>query len=269
MLRAERQAKILRMVHEQEFVQTDELARALGVSRVTIRRDLRSLSEQNLIRLDHGGSAAVDYLEGLNEPLYDTKVYLNHEQKETIGAAAVAIIQDNDTVILDSGTTNAQIARHLRHSTLHSITVITCDLMVAKILCPEPEINVLVLGGILRHSYYSAYGPYTESILRNVKANKFFLGIDAASMENGISNIVLEEVPVKQLSMQASDRTIMVADSTKLGHNAAYRVCGWDQIDEVITDTCVSPEIQQFLMRRGISCHVVAASCENVVPEEE
>jgi len=267
MLRAERQAKILQMVREREFIETEELAKILDVSRVTIRRDLRSLSEQNLIRLDHGGSAIVDYLEGLNEPLYDTKVYLNHGQKEAIGAAAAALIENGDTIILDSGTTNAEIAHHLKHTTLRNLTVITCDLMVAKMLCPEPNMNVLMLGGILRHSYYSAYGPYTEYTLRNVKANKFFLGIDAASIDNGISNLVLEEVPVKQLSISVSDKTILVADSAKLGHNAPYRVCGWDQINQVITDSCAKPEIQQYLSKNNIPFQTVDFPCEEDEPK--
>lgn len=257
MLRAERQAKILQMIRERGFVENYEIAKELGVSQVTIRRDLSVLNEQKLIRLDHGGSAKVDYLEGNIEPLYETKVYLNHNCKEAIGATAAALIKNYDTVILDSGTTNAQIARHMRYSSLRNITVITCDLLVAKELCTEPNVNVLMLGGILRHSFYSAYGVYTEKILQNLKANKFFLGIDAITVENGVSNIVLEEVPVKQLSIQVSDQTIVVADSAKFGRNAPFRVCGWEKISRVITDPQISPETLQFFETNKISYQLV------------
>jgi DeoR/GlpR family transcriptional regulator of sugar metabolism len=262
MLRAERQAKILQMIRERGFIETHEIAGELGVSQVTIRRDLSILSEQKLIRLDHGGSTKVDYLEGNTEPLYETKVYLNHEYKEAIGAAAAAMIENNDTVILDSGTTNARIAHHMHHSQLRNITVITCDLLVAKELCNEPNINVLMLGGILRHSFYSAYGAYTENILRNLKANKFFLGIDAATLENGISNIVLEEVPIKQLSIQVSDQTIVVADSSKIGHNAPFRVCGWEKINRVITDPCIQPDMIQYFETNKITYQLVDINCK-------
>jgi DeoR/GlpR family transcriptional regulator of sugar metabolism len=261
MLRAERQAKILQIIREKGFIETHEIAMELNVSDVTIRRDLNTLSEQNLIRLDHGGSTKVDYLEGNTEPLYETKVYLNHTCKEAIGEAAAALVQNFDTIILDSGTTNAQIAHHLRHSKLRNITVITCDLVVARELCAEPNITVLMLGGILRRSFYSAYGTYTEKILRNLKADKFFLGIDAASLENGISNIVLEEVPIKQLSIEISNQIIVVADSSKFGHNAPFRVCGWEEVDRVITGVGIQPELVQHFVNNKIEYQLVSVEC--------
>lgn len=259
MLKAERQAKILQIVRKNGFAETEELARILGVSQVTIRRDLRALSAQDLVRLDHGGSASIDYLGEFTEPLYETKVYLNHDQKEAIGVAAAALIKSGDTVILDSGTTNAEIARQLYRSGLGNITVITCDVMIAKKLCPVSTINVLVLGGILRHSYYSAYGPYTEDVLHNVKANKFFLGIDAASVGHGVSNIVLEEIPIKKLCIEVSQATILVADSTKFGRDAPYRLCGWEQIDQVITDDGIAEDTRRFWEENKIPFQAVRA----------
>ncbi|MCZ7551560.1 MAG: hypothetical protein B6D39_04850 [Anaerolineae bacterium UTCFX2] len=266
MIRAERQAKILQLVRERGFIETQEIARELGVSPVTIRRDLRFLSDQELIRLDHGGSAKVDYLQKNTEPLYETKVYLNHAYKAAIGAAAVAMIENNDTIILDSGTTNAQIAYHMRHKAWQNITVITCDLVIAKELCTQPNINVLMLGGILRRSFYTAYGSFTEQILRNLKANKFFLGIDAASQDHGITNIVLEEVPIKQLSIEISDRVILVADSSKFAHNAPFKVCGWSQVSQVITDSCIHPEMLDFFIDNNISYHLANTECKEGNP---
>ncbi len=257
MLRAERQAKILQMIRERGYIQNDELASLLDVTQATIRRDLKSLNEQRLIRQDHGGAYSIDALDGSVEPLYETKVYVNREAKRLIGAAAAALIGDDDTVMLDSGTTNAEIAQSLLGTSLHNLTVVTCDLIVAKLLCPEPNINVLLLGGMLRKSFYSAYGPYTESVLRNIHANKFFLGIDAASISHGVSNIVLEEVPVKQLMIQNSDQVIMVADGSKFGKNAPYKICSWDAVDQIITDDCVPPEYMELFAAHSIGVQAV------------
>jgi DeoR/GlpR family transcriptional regulator of sugar metabolism len=119
-----------------------------------------------------------------------------------------------------------------------------------------------VLGGILRRSFYSLYGPYTELALRNIHADKIFLGVDAVSMDVGVSNIVLEEVPMKQLMIQNSDQVVMVADSTKFGINAPYKVCSWEDIDYVITDDCIAKNYIEFLDNQGISQTLVNISAE-------
>jgi DeoR/GlpR family transcriptional regulator of sugar metabolism len=260
MLRAERQAKIIQLIRERGYIENDEFARTFQVTQATIRRDLKSLAEQRLIRLDHGGAYNIDALDGSTEPLYETKVYVNREAKRLIGAAAAEMICDNDTVFLDSGTTNAEIAQCLRGKTFHKLTVITCDIIVAKALCPLAYIDVVVLGGILRKSFYTAYGPYTESVLRNIRANKFFLGVDAASIEHGVSNIVLEEVPIKQLMIENSDEVTMVADGTKFGKNASYKVCSWDAVDQVITDGCIPAEYLDFFEGQQIKAQVVTTA---------
>jgi DeoR/GlpR family transcriptional regulator of sugar metabolism len=252
MIRIERQAKILQIIREREYVENSELTRLFNVTHATIRRDLKALHEQCLVRIDHGGSSVANESEVRDEPLYETKVFLNHDAKAAIGKMAVSLVRDGEAIILDSGTTNAAIARSLRQSHLRNLTVITCDIMAAKELCSEQEMNVIVLGGQLRKSYYSTYGAYTETILKNMHADKFFLGIDGANLEYGITNIVLEEVPIKRLQIEISDEVIMVADSTKFGKTAPHRVCNWDATHKIITDTCISQDYREFFEAQGI-----------------
>lgn len=263
MMRAERQAKVLQLIREREFVKNEELASIFQVTQATIRRDLKALKELSLIRLDHGGSYDIDFLAGGKEPLYETKVYVNKEQKRMIGQAAVELIRDNETIILDSGTTNLQIAHYLHNHHVENVTVVTCDIAVTHTLGSAKNINVIVLGGILRKSFYSLYGPYTEIALRNIHASKVFLGVDAASMDVGVSNIVLEEVPMKQLMIQNSDQVVMVADSMKFGINAPHKVCSWEKIDYVITDNCIEKKYIDFLDNQGISKTLVNLSSKN------
>jgi len=257
MLRIERQAKIIQVIHERGFIENSELARTFNVTLATVRRDLKALNEQGLVRLDFGGVSAASQSETFVEPLYETKVFVNHEAKKAIGMAAAALVQDGDSIILDSGTTNTAIAQSLRSAHLKNLTVITCDLMSAKELCNEQDMNVIVLGGLLRKSYYSTVGPYTEYILRNMHAQKYFLGIDGCDQEHGITNIVLEEVPIKQLQLEISDEVILVADSSKFGKVAPHRVCTWNSIHKVITDNCISQEYQDFFALQKIPLHTV------------
>lgn len=252
MIRIQRQAKVLQLLREREFVESSELARIFHVTQATIRRDLKTLAEQGVISLDHGGAALANNGRIYDEPLYETKVFVNREAKQAIGAAAAALVRSGEAIILDSGTTNAAIARSLRAAHIKGVTVITCDIMVAKELGAEQHIDVIVLGGLLRKSYYSTYGAYTEVILRNLHADKFFLGIDGADIEHGVTNIVLEEVPIKRLQMEISDQVILTADAGKFGKTALHRVCGWDAIDQVITDNCLTQDYLSFFAERNI-----------------
>jgi DeoR/GlpR family transcriptional regulator of sugar metabolism len=122
---------------------------------------------------------------------------------------------------------------------------------------------------MLRRHYYSTYGPYTEYVLRNLKADKFFLGIDAASKDFGVTNIVQEEVSIKQLSIQNSDEVILVAVSSKFGQNALHRVCRWEAIDRIITDNCISQEYLNFFNTQNIQTQVVIPSTSNDPCNEE
>ncbi len=252
MIRIERQAKILQIIREREYVENHELTQIFKVTQATIRRDLKTLAEQGLVRTDHGGASIVNRSEITDEPLYETKVFVNHEAKQAIGRAAVSLLHDGDALILDSGTTNAAIARALRSSGLRNLTVITCDLMVANELAYAQDMNVIVLGGQLRRMYHSTYGTYTEMVLKNLHANKFFLGIDGADQEHGITNIVLEEVPIKQLQIAVSDETILVADATKFDKTAPHRVCMWNSIHKIITDSSLDPDYCAFFEGQGI-----------------
>jgi len=258
MLRVERQAKILQILRDREYIENSELAKIFDVTLATVRRDLKALDEQGLIVIDHGGISAKGLLRGDVEPAYETKVFVRHEVKKAIGALAVKSICDGDTVILDSGTTSLEIARQMRLAHLKNLTVISCDIMVAKELCPEKNMNVIVLGGLVRKSFYSTYGPYTEYILKQMRANKAFMGIDAANIETGITNIVLEEVPIKQLMIEISDEVIIVADSSKFEKTAPHRVCAWSAIDKVVTDQCISQEYQDFFNTQKIQIQTVA-----------
>lgn len=258
MLRIERHAQILQLVKDRGFIKNDELAKFFGVSLVTIRRDLKKLHRQHLIKLEHGGVAAdLDYIGGIAEPLYETKAFIHSEQKQAIGSAAVKLIHEGNTIILDSGTTTACIARSLKNLKLNGVTVITNDLMIGKELCPHPGITVVALGGMVRTSYYVAYGPFTEYVLKDLKAHKAFLGIDAASVARGISTSQIEEISVKQSMLAISDEVILTGDSSKFGREATYKICEWDVIDRVITDSAIGKDFLEFFDSANIKVDIV------------
>ena len=262
MLRVERQAKMLQILRDRGFVTSDEMAQAFGITVATVRRDLKALSGQDLVELDHGGAAIKDYLSRFVEPQYSAKTHLNLAEKRAIALAACELIRDGDTIILDSGTTTRQIAIALKETNRRGITVLTNDTRVANELCADREIDVVMLGGRLRRSFYYCYGPHAETVLRDLRAHKCFLATDAASETHGISSSFLEEVPLKQLMIEVCDSVILVADATKFGTHAPYRVCSWAVIDRAITDSRIAVGFRDFLRSHAVCVHAVAPAAE-------
>jgi DeoR family transcriptional regulator of aga operon len=252
MLRSQRRANILHMIREQGFVASEDLAQVFGVTLATIRRDLKALSRQDLITLDHGGAADKGYLDRFVEPLYVTKTNLNMCQKQAIGKLAADLIESGDSFILDSGTTSWQVAASLRRRGLKNLTCFTGDIQVALELCSEPNVELVLIGGSVRRSFYYSYGSYAECVLQDIKARKFFMGTDAASIGRGVSTSFLPEARLKQLMMQACDCVILIADSTKLGQDAPYRVGEWSAIDQVITDDGITDKWREFFASNHI-----------------
>ena len=257
MYRIERQAKILQMIKDRNFIETSLLADLFKVSLITIRRDLKKLDKQGLVTLERGGVSVVDYLDSKVEPLYETKAYINIEKKKAIAEKAVELIKDSDTVILDSGTTNYYIACQLKKINMKNITVFTTDIMIATVLCTALHIKVFVLGGLLRPLFYNVYGLFTEERLKKLKVNKVFLGVDAVSAKRCISNLQFEEIVVKEKMIEISDKVIMVADSSKFGIDAPYKVCNWTDIDAVITDDKIPRDYIEIFESNGIQTYIV------------
>ncbi|MHB1334827.1 MAG: DeoR/GlpR family DNA-binding transcription regulator [Candidatus Humimicrobiaceae bacterium] len=241
MLQSERQAKILQLIKDKGFVENKDLQEFFKVTRITIRRDLKELSKQKLIKHVHGGAINISDSSTTPEPLYKTKSFLNINKKEVIGKVAVEMIDDGDTIFFDTGTTTLQVALRLKNKKFKSLTVLTNDIKIAYELCSFNNIKVFVLGGELKNFLYSLYGPYTINFLQDLKADKLFLAADAISNE-GISNANIEDVPVKQAMLKSSKYAILVADSSKYGKDAFCKVCGWSQINMVICDNKIPDE---------------------------
>ncbi len=263
MLQAERQAKILKIVREKGFITNKELQDIFNVTPITIRRDLKDLSRQNLIKQVHGGGIDIIEHTMTTEPLYKTKSYLNVEKKQEIGKEAVEFIENGDTIILDTGTTTMQIALQIKRKRFKNIGVLTNDIKIANELCEVEHIRVFILGGELKRSLYSLCGSFTVNFLKDLKADKLFLAADAVSKENGVSNANVEDVPVKKAMIKNSAKVILVADSTKFNKDAFCKVCGWEEVDQVITDNELPEEYIKFFKEINIGYKISNIPKEN------
>ena len=171
----ERRRRILDLLDEEDRVTVEDLVERFDVSAVTIRGDLDALADGGSLVRSHGGA-----LKRLDEGdiRISVKETLNHREKLRIGHAAARLIRRADTIILDSGTTTAEIAKQIKSLKLDSLTVITNGLNVAMHLADLPHVRLIVIGGLMRHMSYSTVGPQAEQMLGGLNADHLFLGVD-------------------------------------------------------------------------------------------
>jgi DeoR family transcriptional regulator, aga operon transcriptional repressor len=250
---AERHRAILDRLHERGSVRVADLSAEMEVSEVTVRKDLRVLEERRLLFRTHGGASRTDP-HVLDRPVGE-KAELHQAEKRRIGRAAAELVEPMDSIILASGTTVIEMTRHLHG--LGELTVITSALDAAMEMLRLPEVEVLMLGGMVRRSSASVVGPYAEQVLREHSCQKLFLGVDGFDLEYGLTTTHALEAQLNRVMMDAAQRVIVITDSSKFGRRGFRRICGIDELDCVITDDGVPDAVVQRLEEEGIDVTVV------------
>jgi DeoR family transcriptional regulator of aga operon len=255
MLVEERRRRIMELLDAQERVTVDELVSRFSVSAVTIRGDLDALANAGAVVRSHGG--ALKRVEAPEDIPLTVKETLHHAEKVRIGHAACQMIRDGETVMLDSGTTTAEIARQLKFLKLQSLNVITNALNIALELANLPNVRVIMIGGILRHTSSSMCGPHAEQILRLLHADRLFLGVDGLDPEIGLMTPDVLEAQLNAIMIQVSREVVVVADSTKFQRRSLSIIAKLDSVHKVITDDGVKPEVLAGLRAKNVEVIVV------------
>ncbi|MBV7532896.1 DeoR/GlpR family DNA-binding transcription regulator [Chitinophaga sp. sic0106] len=250
---AERHKFILGKLHEKGYVNVLELCKELDVSGVTIRKDLKLLEDKSLLFRSHGG-ATVQNPYTIDKPVNE-KENIRREEKTRIGQAGAALIAPNDAIIIASGTSVLALAKNIQPK--GNLMVITGALNVALELLRRPEIEVIQLGGQLRNSSTSVTGTYAEKILDDFSCSKLFLGVDGIDLEFGLTTTNIMEAHLNQKMMTTAQKTIVLADSSKFGKRGFGRICGLEDIDEVITDNAIAEHLVKRMEDMGVKVTVV------------
>jgi DeoR family transcriptional regulator of aga operon len=211
---------------------------------------LDALSLEGLAVRSHGG--AVRKVEASQDYPLRLKQTLHHAEKVRIGRAAAELVKDNETIILDSGTTTAEIARHLKTRKLQSITIITHALNVACELMDATDIYVIMIGGLLRPVSCSFVGPQSEMMLKEFRADRLFLAVDGFDLEIGPSTPDVLEAQLNTVMMSISNEVNVVADFSKLGRRSVSRIGNFAGVHRLITDSQASAEFSDALRKAKI-----------------
>ncbi|MEK8030055.1 DeoR/GlpR family DNA-binding transcription regulator [Ideonella sp. DXS29W] len=254
LLLEERRREIRALIEEKGKVTTEQLAARFNTSLVTIRGDLNALAETGQIVRTHGGALA--HRDGEEVPI-EIKQSLRHAEKVRIASAAVTMIQDGDTILLDSGSTTGEIAKQIRGLRLHAINVITNALNVAVTLAQAPHVRLVMLGGVLRPNSFSLSGPQAEASLAGLQADRLFLGVDSLDPEIGLMTPHLLEAQLNAQMIRAARQVIAVADSSKLLRRSLSVIAKVEQIHTLITDEGAHPDSVAALRARGVDVVLV------------
>jgi DeoR/GlpR family transcriptional regulator of sugar metabolism len=229
MLADRRHELILRVLRADGPATVGKLADSLKVSQATIRRDLIQLDIEGLLRRVYGGAAPIA---DRDDPFVDVAA-VRADEKDAIAVHCAELVRDGETVLLDVGTTAHRVAHQLRG---RALTVITTSMAVYDELHEEPDIQLILLGGVLRRDYRSLVGFLTEDNLRQVHADRLFLGTSGVRPDGQVMDTTVVQVPVKRAMIAASDHVVLVADVGKFPGTGMARVCGPSDLDTLVTN---------------------------------
>lgn len=261
-LPAERHRLIQELLRERRVVRVSALSERLGVSEVTIRRDLEALERRGLLERTHGGAVHTQRMQV--EPGYFEAISANPEEKRLIGEAAARFVESGDAIFLNGGTTTLQVARHLF---VPGIKVITNHVGIALEVA-DRDIELLLVGGQYRAPSNSVVGPFAGEALRRTYANRAFIGVEGFSLRSGLTTPVAVEAEVARLMIeQTRGEVTVVADHSKMGTVADFAIASLDQVDRLVVDGGIGEEYREGLATIGVEV-VIAGSPVTVPPDD-
>lgn len=245
---ATRRSLMLERLDAEGRLNVRALSKEMKVSEVTIRHDLNWLEQKKLLLRARGGAIKADRV--ADEFTLSEKNKLHYEEKLRIGKAAADLIENGDTIILDSGTTTMEINNNIAN--IQSLTVITNALNIANKLAERENINVIVPGGFLRKNSLSLVGTTAEDSFKNYYCDKLFLAVDGFNTTDGLSTPNVEEAHMNRVMISVSRQVIVVTDSSKFHRRSFAFIAPVSAVDIVITDAGIPAEDQKRLETAGV-----------------
>lgn len=242
-----RHKKILEMLYKNKTVSADELATEFSVSKITIRRDLDALANHKLLERTRGGAISVS--NPRLEELFDEKDHTAKKEKGLIGRYVASLIEDNETIFVNAGSTTLEVIRHLQGRKVRVVTNNAACLSLD--LDHQPEL--IMLGGEFRPQSRSLVGDLTLAGLHSIFASVTILGINGVSLKKGCTSAVHQETSVNRAMIEnSSGKVIVVADHTKMNSVSSFLTCPLSQIDLIVTDWLTPPLFCQELEESGL-----------------
>ena len=250
MLVETRRRRLLELVTRQGFATLDELTRVLQVSESTVRRDLEALDLAGSVKRTHGGAVYSGEVRAM--PAFEDRTATAALEKQAIGQAAAALIEEGDTVLLDGGTTTLEVARALLG---RRVQVVTNSLPIAQLLASSQQTDLILIGGYVYPRTGVAMGPLAIATMQDIRVRQAILGAGGI-VADGIYNSNLMLVETERQMMACGQEVVIVADHTKFGRLALARLCGLGEVNRLVTDPVLSAEFRGMLEAAGVAIHL-------------
>jgi len=259
MLAKQRRDKILDLLKEDGAAKVNELARIFKVTVVTIRQDLEKLEKKGLVVREHGGVHIKNVEQRVRSFTLSNQAHL--KEKEIIAKKCLALIQPNDNIILDSGSTTTEIAKKIGH--IKGLTVITNSLNIALMLGANPNIEVIMTGGEFKPPTLSLTGQKTANFFEGLNVQKLFLATAGISLKSGLTYPSISDLVVKKAMIDAADITYLVADSSKMGKTALASLGALSLVDFIITDEGIKEKHKHLFKEHEIELIIAEKESKN------
>ncbi len=254
---AERRSQIAQMVLEKGRVLVSDLVDQFSVTETSIRRDLTLLEASHRLKRIHGGAIPIPGSSRTDS--FAEKIELHIRAKERIGKAAAGLVKPKDVLLFDSGTTTLQVIRHvpaeLRNSSL--ITLVTNSMPIAQEVLAWPSPNLTILGGLYLPDYQATVGPQTLAQLRELAADKVFLGADGLTLGSGPTTASILMAEVDRMMAEHARQVIVVVDSSKIGRVGFVPIRPISGINILVTDTNAPEDLVQSIRKMGVEVLLV------------
>jgi DeoR/GlpR family transcriptional regulator of sugar metabolism len=245
----ERRKKIYELLQSDQRVSVKKLSELLAVTEATLRTDLNAMEEEGLLTRTHGGAVITGEIKP--EFNYSEREKSNRELKKRLAEQAAELVQNGDCILIDASSTVLELARILKNKHIRLI-VVTNGINAAMELKENPEITVILLGGLLRMGSVAVEGHLGVSVLENININKMFTSANGFTIAEGLTDFNVYEVELKKAMVQSAAQVIALLDSSKLGKSSLAAFCETSDIDMLITNQTAPPAFIKELGKEPI-----------------
>ncbi len=246
MKQTDRQTKILQALARHGSVSVTDLAQKLSVSGETIRRDIKSLSDSGMVRRTHGGATQPNPFE---EPGFRQRLAENPAAKQAIAQMAATQVQDGDSIMLDTGSTTAYVARALLNP--RNLLIVPNSADIARTLATRRGNRVYMAGGELRADDGASLGQSAAEFIRQFRVRLSIISIGAIDGDDGLMDYHLNEAELSRAIIGRAEKSIVVADHSKFGRRGVVRVCGFERITTLITNISPPEHYRDMMSEAG------------------
>ncbi|HET7658391.1 MAG TPA: DeoR/GlpR family DNA-binding transcription regulator [Bacillales bacterium] len=266
MIVVHRRNKIKEMLYEMKSVKVADLVNEFQVSEETIRRDLNELAKEGLVEKNYGGAILTEELQRMQRtiPPVQQRQFQYYDEKSLIGQRAAELVQDEQIVILDAGSTTWFVAKYLRD--LQDLTVVSNGINIIEECSKNESSSIYMIGGQLKRNSMSLYGPHTQQELQRYNADIVFLGTSGVSLRHGFMSADSYEAEVKKMMGSAGQKIVVLADHSKLLKPGLISFCPFHKVDVLVTSDLANQEILDEIERYGVE--IIKCSTEGLEIQE-